>query len=139
MGPVFGKWFKKKTVPSNDGNSEPLKLEKLQYSKNFEIELSNMEDNPVYALTHQLSIGSEIGNIIIADPSVSPRHASFMLKDEVVSVIDHGSVAGTFINGKKIDPGKSIILEESDIVLVGDLEIRLKVKSVASSAIEIPD
>ncbi len=136
---MLGKLFKRKSVPNNDGIKDPLEVEKLQYSKVFELELSNMEDTPVYALKHQLSIGSEIGNIIIADPSVSPRHASFILQQEVVSVIDHGSLTGTMVNGKKIPPSKYIILEESDVVNVGDLELRLKVGVSAAPVEEIPD
>lgn len=136
---MFGNLFKRKSVPKNDGNSVPSDIEKQQYIKVYELELSNMEDTPVYALKHQLSVGSEIGNIIIADPSVSPRHATFILQQEVVSVIDHGSVAGTSINGKKIEPGKYIILEETDVINIGDLEIRLKVGTETAPAESIPD
>lgn len=124
---MLGKWFKRKSAPTNNGNSNLSEAGNFHYAKIFELELSNMEDSPVYLLTHQLSIGSEIGNIIVDDPSISPRHATFTLQDEVISVIDHGSVAGTFVNGKKIDAGKKVILEETDIILVGDLEIRIKV------------
>lgn len=139
MLPMFGKLFKRKTVPSNDGKSGPSDIEKQQYVKVFELELSNMEDTPVYALKHQLSVGSEVGNIVIADPSVSPRHATFILQQEVVSVIDHGSVSGTLINGKKIEPGKYVILEETDVINIGDLEIRLKVGTEVAPVEEIPE
>lgn len=123
---MLSKWFKRKSVPTNNGNSVPSRLGNQRYLKVFELELSNMEDTPVYTLTHQLTIGSEIGNIIISDPSVSPRHATFILQDEVISLLDHGSISGTFVNGKKIPSGKYIILEESDVILVGDLEIRIR-------------
>lgn len=136
---MLGKLFKRKSVPNNDGKREPVEVAKLHFAKVFELELSNMEDAPVYALKHQLSVGSEIGNIIIADSSVSPRHASFILQQDVVSVIDHGSVAGTLVNGKKIPPGKYIILEETDVVNVGDLEIRLKVSTKAEAPEQIPE
>jgi hypothetical protein len=136
---VFGNLFKRKSMPKNDGNSGPSDIEKQQYIKVYELELSNMEDTPVYALKHQLSVGSEIGNIIIADPSVSPRHATFILQQEVVSVIDHGSLSGTLINGKKIEPGKYIILEETDVINVGDLELRLKVGTESAPAESIPE
>ncbi len=135
---MLSKWFKRKSVPSNDGDS-PSKLEKHQYIKVFELELSNMEDSPVYELRNQLSIGSEIGNIIISDPSVSPKHATFILQEDVVSIIDHGSIAGTSVNGKKIAPGKYIILEESDVVSVGDLEIKLKAATVSVPIESIPE
>lgn len=136
---MLSKWFKRKSVPNNDGNEGSRELGKLQFVKIFDLELSNMEDTPVYPLTNQLSVGSEIGNIVISDPSVSPRHATFILQDEVVSVIDHGSVAGTMINGQKIEPGKYIILEEADVVNVGDLEIRLRVGTQSVEPQEIPE
>lgn len=136
---MLSKWFKRKSVPSNDGNGRSGDISKHQFIKVYELELSNMEDAPVYELRHQLSIGSEIGNIIIADPSVSPRHATFILQQEVVSVIDHGSVAGTTVNGKKIAPGKYIILEESDVVSVGDLEIKLKAATSSVPLEAVPD
>lgn len=136
---MLGKWFKGKSAPTNSGKSEPDHSEKYRFIKVFELELTNMEDAPVYSLTHQLSIGSEIGNIIIADPSISPRHATFFLQDEIVSIIDHGSVAGTFVNGKKLDAGKKVILEETDLILVGDLEVRIKVGSQSVKEEVIPD
>jgi uncharacterized protein YqgC (DUF456 family) len=136
---VFSKLFKRKSVPNKDGKAGSETIEKQQYVKVYELELSNMEDTPVYALKHQLTVGSEIGNIIIADPSVSPRHATFIIQQEVVSVIDHGSVSGTLINGKKIEPGKYIILEETDVINVGDLEIKLKTSNEAVPLEEIPE
>ncbi len=136
---MLSKWFKRKSVPNNDGKGHSSDISKHQFIKVFELELSNMEDAPVYELRHQLSIGSEIGNIIIADPSVSPRHATFILQQEVVSVIDHGSVSGTTVNGKKIAPGKYIILEESDVVNLGDLEIKLKAATSSVPLEAVPD
>lgn len=105
------------------------------WSKTYDVVLANMEGTPTYPLSHQLTIGSEIGNIIINDESVSPRHATLILQDEVISIMDHGSVAGTFVNGTKIPPGKFIILEDADKLTLGDLELAIDVKVKAS---EIP-
>lgn len=134
---MFKKLFGRKAVPTNSGelSSEPV-VSKHHWVKVFELELSNMEGKPVYGLTHQLSIGSEIGNVVIADPSVSPRHCTFILQQGVVSVIDHGSIAGTIVNGKKIAGGKYIILEETDVVAVGDLEVRIVTRT---EAVDMPD
>lgn len=125
---MFGKLFGSKKVPSNEGTSDGTGTG-LKVLKVYELELANMEGTPSYVLTHQLTIGSEIGNIVISDPSVSPRHATFILQQDVVSVMDHGSVAGTLVNGKKIPGGRYIILEESDSIHVGDLEVRLRSKN----------
>jgi len=131
-------------VPNNDGEKQKSELptvevKKFNYVKVFGLELSNMEERPVYTLKHQLSIGSEIGDIIISDPSVSPRHATFILQQDVASVIDHGSVAGTHIDGKKIPVGKYIILEESDVITLGDLEVRLRISTESQPVAEIPE
>lgn len=136
---MLKRFFKRKDLPQKDGKSDSKTLEKLNFVKKYELQLSNMEEAPLYALTHQLTIGSEIGNIVISDSSISPRHASFILQDEVVSLIDHGSIAGTFVNGKKITPGKYIILSEEDIVMIGELEVRLISSRVAAPKENIPE
>jgi hypothetical protein len=136
---VLGKLFKRKSLPENDGELAQMVAPGLTYRKAFELQLNNMEDTPVYELTHQLSIGSEIGNIVVADPSISPRHATFILQQEVVSVIDHGSVGGTLVNGTKIPAGKYIILEETDAIHLGDLELKLVVKNISEEMEEIPE
>jgi hypothetical protein len=116
--------------PKKQGGN-PREAGGQRWVKTYEVILSNMEGSPSYPLTHQLAIGSEIGNIIIADPSVSPRHATILLQEEVISIIDHGSVAGTFVNGAKIPAGKFIILEDTDKIKIGDLEVELVVKANA--------
>ena len=141
---MLGKLFKRKSVPKNDGEKQKselpgMEVKKFNYVKVFGLELSNMEESPVYTLKNQLSVGSEIGDIIISDPSVSPRHATFILQQDVASVIDHGSVAGTHINGKKIPVGKYIILEESDVIAVGDLEIKLRITTESRAVSEAND
>ena len=136
---MLSKLFKRKSVPTKDGNEGSSELGKTDFVKVFEIELSNMEGAPLYLLENQLIVGSEVGDILVSDPSISPRHATFTLQDEVVSIIDHGSVSGTLINGKKISTGKNIILEESDRISVGDLEIKIVVKKNAVKAGPVPE
>ncbi len=127
---MFKKLFARLRAPKNNGE-KAISLQGPRWVKSYDVILSNMEGSPSYPLSHQLSIGSEIGNIIIADPSVSPRHASILLQEEVISIIDHGSVAGTFVNGTKIPAGKFIILEDSDKIKVGDLEVKIGLKTSA--------
>ena len=130
MVSVFKKLFGRKEAPTNEGKTASSgKVSDVRWVKKFVLELSNMEGAPSYGLTHQLTIGSEVGNIVIADSSVSPRHCTFVLQEEVVSVTDHGSIAGTFINGQKIPPGRFIILEESDTIKVGELEVQVLIQT----------
>ena len=127
---MFRNLFKRKAAPTNEG-TKAQNLPRTSFIKNFYLELSNMEGMPSYFLKHQLTIGSEIGNIVIADPSISPRHATFSLQDGVITILDHGSVSGTKVNGKVIGSGKSVILQEADIVLLGELEVKLVGKNEA--------
>lgn len=132
MVSVFKKLFGRKEAPTNEGKTASSgKVNEVRWVKKFVLELSNMEGSPSYGLTHQLTIGSEVGNIVIADTSVSPRHCTFILQEEVVSVVDHGSIAGTFINGQKIPAGRYIILEETDTIKVGDLEVQVNIVTEA--------
>jgi len=121
---VFGKLFNFKKLPLKKGIFE----DSDQKVKVIELELTNMDGSPTYVLSHQLTIGSEIGNIVINDPSISPRHATFALQDDVISLMDHSSVSGTFVNDNKIVPGKSLILDESDEIRIGDLVLKIRVK-----------
>lgn len=126
---LFKKLFSRNKSPTNGGTSEDAQLGEFKLVKRFDVVLANMEETPTYKLSHQLTIGSQVGNVVINDPTVSPRHCTFILKDDVVSILDHGSVSGTFVNGQKISPGKNIILEETDLIKVGDLEVRLSMRT----------
>ena len=128
---MFKKLFGRKDAPKKDG-TEGLseKVDGSRWVKTYLLELTNMEGSPVYELTSKLVLGSEVGDIVIADPSISPRHCTFTLQDQVISLLDHASVSGTLVNGKKIPQGRNIILEESDVIQAGDLEIKLSSKNV---------
>lgn len=80
----------------------------------------------------KVTIGREIGELILADQSISPRHCTFILNQDVICLIDHSSITGTFINKKKIEPGRTFIVSEKDDIKVGNLKIRVELK-------EIPD
>jgi hypothetical protein len=135
---MFKKLFGQKSVPNEVGTSTP-KLEGSRWVKSYQLELSNMEETPVYDLAHELTVGSEIGNIVVSDPSISPRHATFTLKDDVVSVIDHGSATGTFVNNNPIPTGRVVLLEQGDIIRIGDLEIKLLASNKTIDERDVPD
>lgn len=130
--------FRKKSLPQEGGNSGGNSASGRRV-KRFDVMLENLEGAPEYELKHKLVIGREVGDIVINDPSISPRHASFTLQDEVVSIIDHGSQRGTFINGRKIPVGKFIIVEVGDAIKLGDLDLRIKTGSKVIDESEIPE
>jgi hypothetical protein len=136
---VFKKLFGRKDAPKKDGTESLLgKVDGSRWVKTHTLELTNMEGTPTYDLTSQLSLGSEVGDVVISDPSISPRHCTFTIQDEVISLLDHASVSGTLVNGKKIPHGRNIILEESDVIQVGDLEIRIITKNTPVEVEEAP-
>ncbi len=53
----------------------------------------------VFSLTHDVTIcGRTAGDALLPeDPTISPRHARFTIKDQQVTVEDLGSVSGTFV------------------------------------------
>lgn len=125
-------------MPQEDGNSASG-LGAGRRVKRFDIVLENLEGSPEYELKHKLVIGREVGDIVIDDASISPRHASFTLQDDVISIIDHGSQRGTFINGRKIPVGKFIIIETGDSIKVGDLDLKIKTGTKVLDESDIPE
>lgn len=63
------------------------------------------------------------GEICLASPNVSKRHAQFVISGHQVILEDLGSTNGTFINGKRLE--SSAVLEEGDLVQFADVELRL--------------
>lgn len=55
----------------------------------------------------RLSVGRELENrIVLANPSISKRHACFVFHDGVVRLIDLGSSNGTIADGRTLEPEK---------------------------------
>lgn len=130
--------FRKKSLPQEDGGEAPGSGSSRRV-KRFDVVLVNLEGSPEYELRHKLVIGREVGDIVIDDVSISPRHATFTLQDEVVSLIDHGSQRGTYINGRKIPVGKFIIVETGDSIKLGDLDLKVQVGSKFVDESEVPE
>ena len=62
-------------------------------------------------LDKKLTIGREVGELVLSDKSISPRHCTFFKSNGVISIMDHSSENGTLINKKPLDPGKVFIRE----------------------------
>jgi hypothetical protein len=57
--------------------------------------------------------------VIVNNPTVSKHHAEFEPLGDVWRVCDLGSVNGTFINGKQLDPGVHSLLRDRDDLRFG--------------------
>jgi pSer/pThr/pTyr-binding forkhead associated (FHA) protein len=62
--------------------------------------------------------------------SVSRRHATITRKEGEVVVEDLGSVNGTFINGKRLDPYLPEPLRDGDILQLGKLLIEVEIRRI---------
>lgn len=118
----------------------PSKLGKnnQELEGNFEYKyylvFSELEDAPTFELETSLSVGSEVGDIVIEDETISPRHCTFTLNQDVISVLDHNSEYGTFIGKKAIDPSKMYILQETDKIYIGDILVEIELEAVEIEA-----
>lgn len=72
-----------------------------------------------------LSIGSEVGEILLADTKVSPSHALLRLQGMALTYTDVGSSGGSFVEDKRLTaprtlaPGMSVMLGETELLLRG--------------------
>lgn len=112
--------------PPKKGGSEASPATKLQTVTRYFLAFSNIENSPEYALETELSVGSGTGDIVIADDSLSPRHATFKLDHGAVTVMDLGSTAGTRIGDHSLTKGKPVLLKPDDVLHLGEIEVTLK-------------
>jgi pSer/pThr/pTyr-binding forkhead associated (FHA) protein len=93
--------------------------------------------------THELKVDkTTIGRVEdnafqIPEPSVSSHHCEIILRGAEVVVKDLGSTNGTFINGQQVT-GESV-LKPSQILRLGNVEIRLEDETKAPPPKKLPD
>lgn len=72
--------------------------------------------------------------IRVKNPTVSRRHVRILWDDGRLKVLDQGSSAGTFLNGKRIKEGHA---SGGDLIVCGKLEVRvIAMESQATAATE---
>jgi predicted component of type VI protein secretion system len=77
-------------------------------------------DGREHPLRHTLSIGRDEGNdIVLADTTVSRRHAVLRFVDDRWLLEDRGSVNGTFVNGLRVPYGAQHPMRHGDRIAVG--------------------
>ncbi len=91
----------------------------------FALNIPFCEEQPIRKIIEMLVIGSQEGDVLLDDPSVDTKHCSFIVNDDVISIIDHNSSMGTFIGSDRIPSEKMIILMEGDTIKFGEIEAKL--------------
>ena len=106
-----------KETPSNSGkNSEN------QYYVSFK----GLDGAPTFEIASTLTIGSSEGDAILNE-SISSKHCSILRNNNVLSIVDHNSVEGTFIAGRQISPGRVYLLEQADEIKLGTISAVIEV------------
>ncbi|MEM7033076.1 MAG: FHA domain-containing protein [Chloroflexota bacterium] len=67
---------------------------------------------------------TEVGGI---EKGVSRRHAKLLSQNEDLIIEDLGSINGTFINGQKLAPYSAEVVQDGDLVHLGELLIQVNI------------
>ena len=89
-------------------------------NESFYLSFPELPGGPYIALDTSFTIGAEVGDYILKRSGVSPRHCTFDIRKGVVTIVDHNTEFGTFIDGRRIDPGQMFILMPGDRVMIGN-------------------
>jgi len=76
-----------------------------------------------YELTRPTtSVGRQPGNdIVLNSASVSRYHAQFDVSEGRVYLVDLGTVNGTFVNDRQVEPNSRVALANGDVITIGDI------------------
>jgi hypothetical protein len=101
-----------------------LLLGESEDGHSFEVQLSEAQ---LARHKHGLSIGrnDKLSEILIAHPSLSRRHARFLLQDGRLAMEDLNSANGSMVDGKVLKPFQPEPLEDGSAVVLA--EVRLEV------------
>lgn len=78
---------------------------------------------PLEAVT---SVGRDLDNeIVLADPTISGRHACLSIREGSWWIEDLASTNGSFVNGEEVVAGTPTLLRSGDLVQVGAIKMRL--------------
>ncbi|MBL7666125.1 MAG: FHA domain-containing protein [Bacteriovoracaceae bacterium] len=93
----------------------------------FYLSFETLPGTPRHALSRGVIIGSEVGDIVIkGNKTISPRHCTISVQDDVLALVDHGSEFGTFVNNKKVTAGKTYLINSKDFLVIGDTPVKIE-------------
>lgn len=90
-------------------------------------------DKPIYVNVYpdRFLIGRQRGSVdyaILDNNGISRIHAEIFTTDKICYIKDKGSINGTFINGRRLNPGEDVELVDNDIVKFATCEFVFKYK-----------
>ena len=85
-----------------------------------------------------VSVGRDVTccDIVLPEPGISRKHVVFELtQGGIVVITDQNSTNGTYLNGRRLQPGeKQVPLEDGSILTLGDITLRVEILPAASAA-----
>ncbi len=96
---------------------------------------------PITVKTNELTVlgRSREATVVLADPTVSRRHASIALAGGRWLLTDLNSRHGVLVNGTAIEAGVQVLIDEGDLIHVGPWTLRVGVSSTAASFVNTTD
>ncbi len=104
-----------------------LQLKVLEYGNTFNFDYDSVQElligrrDPINNAHPDVDL-EPFGGV---DKGVSRRHASIVRKDGALSILDHGTPNGTFLNGQKLIPEQARIVRDGDDLRFGHLTLRI--------------
>lgn len=84
------------------------------------------------------TIGREMADVVLADPTVSRKHAQVTLNNGSLLVEDLGSTNGTFVAGRPVRPGESVTAYAGDQLRFGNVQLTLSLPGGAERPADAP-
>jgi pSer/pThr/pTyr-binding forkhead associated (FHA) protein len=110
-------FFDEETQFFDDTGNEEIALE---WSENGKEKRERIKKDTAY-------IGKkyEEVDVCISDPTISRKHARISISGNQITLQDLGSTNGTYIEGRRIDPGEEIRLLKNQDFVLGKVAVRV--------------
>jgi pSer/pThr/pTyr-binding forkhead associated (FHA) protein len=117
------------TSPLEDPQGVALRLKIGESGREIEVKLS--KDVNLGRVDPSSTVFPEIDltNDEDAMKSVSRRHARIFIRENAVKLEDLGSINGTQLNGRKLDPYMPEILNDGDVLRLGKVSIEVSLQA----------
>ncbi len=99
-----------------------------------------LPDAREFSVSRETRVGREPPcEILIADPYLSPHHATLWVQDDFLFLRDEGSDAGTFVNDAPLPPGQAFQLRVGDLVRLAASTLSVASASAHGVTAPLPD
>jgi len=78
-------------------------------------------------------IGREAADVLLADPTVSRRHAVIVVDGSSYKIEDFGSTNGTYVAGKQLQPGDKVDLTDGVEIKIGSVRLTLSIPEISEA------